>query len=154
MCKKCINYFNGKVLYSISLIINIISGILLIVWNKDSSKTAIINAIDKVIHTIIDIFALLKDESCHKQEIKEADKPDKEDKADKADKEMSPVEKGTKLLQTVTDGENIINELNNFIVANKDTANTKRKEEVENAEALLIDIKRKAEKMINNININ
>ena len=67
---------------------------------------------------------------------------------------MSPVEKGTKLLQTVTDGENIINELNNFIVANKDTANTKRKEEVENAEALLIDIKRKAEKMINNININ
>ena len=48
---------------------------------------------------------------------------------------MSPVEKGTKLLQTVTDGENIINELNNFIVANKDTANTKIKEEVENAKA-------------------
>ena len=148
MCKKCINYFNGKVLYSISLIINIISGILLIVWNKDSSKTAIINAIDKVIHTIIDIFALLKDESCHKQEIKEPDK------ADKADKEMSPVEKGTILLQTVTDGEKIINELNNFIVANKDTANTKIKEEVENAKALLRNIKSKAEKMINNININ
>ena len=67
---------------------------------------------------------------------------------------MSPVEKGTKLLQTVTDGENIINELNNFIVANKDTANTKIKEEVENAKALLRNIKSKAEKMINNININ
>ena len=146
MCKKCINYFNGKVLCSISLIINIISGILLIVWNKDSSKTATIIAIDKVILTIIDIFALLKGESCHKQEIKEADK------ADKADKEMSPVEKGTILLETVTDGEKIIDELNNFIVVNKDTVDTKIKEEVGNAKALLRDIKRKAEKMINNIN--
>ena len=143
MCKKCINYFNGKVLCSISLIINIISGILLIVWNKDSSKTATIIAIDKVILTIIDIFALLKGESCHKQEIKEADK---------ADKEMSPVEKGTILLETVTDGEKIIDELNNFIVVNKDTVDTKIKEEVGNAKALLRDIKRKAEKMINNIN--
>ena len=77
MCKNCINYLNEKVYALISLIIATIFGILLFVVRKDSSKTATINSIDKLVSSILDIFVLLKDVCCHKKEANVTAEPKK-----------------------------------------------------------------------------
>ncbi len=44
---------NVKMWATISLIVNIIAGIILLVWKDDDSKTAVTNAIEKIINSLI-----------------------------------------------------------------------------------------------------
>ena len=89
MWQNSINYLNEKVYALISLIIATIFGILLLMWRKDSSKTATINSIDKLVSSILDIFVLLKDVCCHKKEANVTAEPKKK---------ISPIEEGKALL--------------------------------------------------------
>ena len=142
MRKNCVNYVNEKVCALISLIINLISGILLIVWKKDSFKTATTNTIDKLIHAIIDIFVLLKGGICNKKEVKEEVS------------EIPLINEGMNLLKTVVEREMIIENLNKFVVDNKGIKDTKIQNEVATAEGLLRNIKREEQNIINKINVN
>ena len=77
MCKKfknCINNMNEKLWAAISLIANLIFGILLLVWKDDNSKIAITNALDKIINSIIQTFVLLKGKFCFEEKINVKDK--------------------------------------------------------------------------------
>ena len=138
MCKNCINYLNEKVCALISLIINLIFGILLVVWKNDRSKTATTNAIDKVVNSIFNIFVLLKDVFCHKKEANETAKPEKE---------TSLIEKGRAFVKDIAEIKKTIVNLNKFVADNINSEDIKIKRKAEEAESLLIQIKKEAHKI-------
>jgi len=67
-----------KVYTLISLIFDLIFGILLYVSRNDSSKTAAINSIDKFVNSIFNIFIFFKDACSHKKEANGIAEPEKE----------------------------------------------------------------------------
>ena len=141
MCKNCINYLKGKVWNLVSLIINLIFGILLFVWRFDESKTKTINAIDKLIHYIIDLFVLLKDAFCCK-------------KVKDLDNEIDLFEEGKRITSTISERSKIILKLNKFV---KDNANKKegleKEKQVEKAKEFLTFFKIGEQLIINSINV-
>ena len=146
MCKNCINYLKEKLLASISLIIDLISGFLLVLWKDDQSKTAITNAIDKTIHSIINIVALLKDLLFCKKEINGT--------VEKKDEEIRPIEECKKLRVKISDEVQTIKKLNKFVEDNVNTNDTKIKKEVGDVKELLKQIKSEGQEMLNIINVN
>ena len=146
MCKNCFNYLNVKLLAFVSLIIDLISGILLFVWKDDQLKTAITNAIDKIIHSIINLVALGKDLPCCKKEINKT--------VEKQDEEMKPVEECKKLREKISDEVQTIQKLNKFVEDNANTNDMKIKQEVEDVKGFLKQIKSDEQKMINIIKVN
>ena len=62
---------NVKIWVAISFIVNLIFGVFLLVWKDDNSKTAAINATDKIINAIIQILVLLKGHFCFKEKLSE-----------------------------------------------------------------------------------
>ena len=138
MCKTCINCINNmnvQVWVAISFIVNLIFGIFLLVWKDDNSKTAAINAIDKIINAIIQILVLLKGHFCFKEKIKE-------------EKEGEEIEKASEILKEIGTQKNTINELIIFVRKNKNIQNEKKKEEIESIKKLLKNIRKEEENII------
>lgn len=145
MCKNCINYLNEKVYALISLIIATIFGILLFVVRKDSSKTATINSIDKLVSSILDIFVLLKDVCCHKKEA---------NVTAEQKKKISPYEEGKALLSELNQKKKTIDNIKKFVADNIKSQDKEIKKEVVEANNLLPLIKKAAQDLIDLVNIN
>lgn len=166
MCEcleNCLKHMKNKVYILISLLINLIFGFLLFLWRNDSSKTNTINAIDKVIHTFLDIVVLFKDafRACLKKEAKEkAETLAKEkaeisakEKAETSVKEVSLIEEGVNLAKTIFARKNIVNKLNKFIEDNVNSKDENIIRDVQRAKEILRTFKRGEQEIINNINI-
>ena len=136
---------NEKLWATISLIANLIFGILLLMWKDDNSKTAITNALDKIINTIIQTFVLLKGKFCFEEKINVKDKEEM--------KRIGQKDNAKKLLKEMHDNKKPINELNEFAEKNKNTLDEKIKEEVAEVEKLLQYIRREAENIMKNIKV-
>lgn len=136
---------NEKLWATISLIANLIFGILLLMWKDDNSKTAITNALDKIINTIIQAFVLLKGKFCFEEKINVKDKEEM--------KRIGQKDNAKKLLKEMHDNKKPINELNEFAEKNKNTLDEKIKEEVAEVEKLLRCIRREAENIMKNIKV-
>lgn len=136
---------NEKLWATISLIANLIFGILLLMWKDDNSKTAITNALDKIINTIIQTFVLLKGKFCFEEKINVKDKEEM--------KRIGQKDNAKKLLKEMHDNKKPINELNEFAEKNKNTLDEKIKEEVAEVEKLLQCIRREAENIMKNIKV-
>lgn len=136
---------NEKLWATISLIANLIFGILLLMWKDDNSKTAITNALDKIINTIIQAFVLLKGKFCFEEKINVKDKEEM--------KRIGQKDNAKKLLKEMHDNKKPINELNEFAEKNKNTLDEKIKEEVAEVEKLLQCIRREAENIMKNIKV-
>ena len=117
-------------------------GILLLMWKDDNSKTAITNALDKIINTIIQAFVLLKGKFCFEEKINVKDKEEM--------KRIGQKDNAKKLLKEMHDNKKPINELNEFAEKNKNTLDEKIKEEVAEVEKLLRCIRREAENIMKN----
>ena len=136
---------NEKLWATISLIANLIFGILLLMWKDDNSKTAITNALDKIINTIIQAFVLLKGKFCFEEKINVKDKEEM--------KRIGQKDNAKKLLKEMHDNKKPINELNEFAEKNKNTLDEKIKEEVAEVEKLLEYIRSQAENIMKNIKV-
>ena len=135
--KNCIKKLNGKMWALISMIFDIIFAICLYKWKDDSSKKAIFNLIDKIIHWIINLFVLFRDSFCCKKKDENVEK-------------SNALEEGKKWLNTISERENIIKELKK-LSDNKEPENAN---EAREAKELLQNIVQEEQKMINKININ
>ena len=144
MCIMFVDYLNEKLCALISLASNFISGILLFLWKNDASKTAIVNAIDKIIHAIVDIFILFRTTFCHKE---------KNEKVKEQKKEISPLERGRMILSTSDERQKVIDELLKFVEDNNNNEDTKIKDEVEKAKRLLESLIKKIKEETQKINI-
>ena len=135
--KNCIKKLNGKMWALISMIFDIIFAICLYKWKDDSSKKEIFNLIDKIIHSIINLFVLFKDSFCCK-------------KKDENVKKSNAIERGKQLFNAISERETIIKELKK-LSDNKEPENANKARE---ATELLQNIQQEEQKMINKININ
>ena len=136
---------NEKLWAAISLIANLIFGILLLVWKDDNSKIAITNALDKIINTIIQTFVLLKGKFCFEEKINVKDKEEM--------KRIGQKDIAKNLLNEMENKSKPIGELNEFVEKNKNTQNEEIKKEVEDIEKLLEYIKSQAENIMKEIKV-
>lgn len=128
---------NVKIWVAISFIVNLIFGVFLLVWKDDNSKTAAINATDKIINAIIQILVLLKGHFCFKEKIKE---------------EGEKIKKAEKILKEIETQKTTISELSIFVENNKDTQNEEKKQEIESIKKLLMNIRKEEDIIIEILN--
>lgn len=136
---------NEKLWAAISLIANLIFGILLLIWKDDNSKIAITNALDKIINSIIQTFVLLKGKFCFEEKINVKDEEEM--------KRIGQKDIAMNLLKEMQDKSKPIEELNEFVEKNKNTQKKEIKKEVEDIEKLLEYIKSQAENIMKKIKV-
>ena len=126
------------------MIINFSSAIALVVWKDDRSKTEFINAFEKILHSIIDIFVLLKDTSscCKKDKNEKYKEPEKEN-------ENKALEEGKQLLNTISDRQRIIKNLETLATAGTDNKDPRKAKEASDAKTLLESIREQEQNVIN-----
>ena len=130
---------NVKVWAAISLIVNIIAGIFLLVWRDDDSKTAVTNAIEKIINSLLQILVLLKGFFFkEKKNVKDEEEV----------KKIEPAKKAMEFIKKIADEKTAIEEFDEFVEKNQNTQDAKIKDDVKSVAKALIDITKEAENII------
>ena len=129
---------NVKVWAAISLIVNIIAGIFLLVWRDDDSKTAVTNAIEKIINSLLQILVLLKGFFFkEKKNVKDEEEV----------KKIEPAKKAMEFIKKIADEKKAIEEFDEFVEKNQNTQDAKIND-VKSVAKALIEFTKEAENII------